>query len=120
MITLNNHLHYNVGHDWRSIADDPGVAGKVSDKLERTSSTPAEALGAVITNLRLREKRGYEDVAHRVGCSAGYMNDMEHGKRNPSLKLLQAIADFHHIKLSRLFALAERKYERSQAKKRSN
>ncbi len=115
---MDNHLHYRGEHDCRSIPDDPDVAGKVSSRLKRECSTPAEALGAVITALRLQQKRGYEDVAHKVGCSAGYMNDMEHGKRNPTLKVLQAIADVHHIKLSKLFALAERKYERSQAKKK--
>jgi transcriptional regulator with XRE-family HTH domain len=94
------------------------MAGKVSSDLKRACSTPAEALGAVVTALRLKQKRGYQDVAHEVGCSPGYMNDMEHGKRNPTLKVLQAIADAHKIKLSRLLALAERKYERSQAGKK--
>lgn len=94
------------------------MAGKVTDKLQRESNTPAEALGAVITGLRLKEKRAYEDVAHEVGCSPGYMNDLEHGKRNPTLKVLQAIADAHRIKLSKLLALAERKYERRSTRRK--
>jgi transcriptional regulator with XRE-family HTH domain len=57
---------------------------------------------------------GYEDVAHKVGCSPSYMNGIEHGKQNPTLKFVQAIADVHDIKLSKLFALAEKKYERGR------
>ena len=40
------------------------------------------------------------------------MNEMEHGKRNPTLKVLQATADLHGLKLSRLIAMAERIHER--------
>jgi DNA-binding XRE family transcriptional regulator len=42
------------------------------------------------------------------------MNGIEHGKQNPTLKVIQAIADFHGIKLSKVFALAEKKYERGR------
>jgi len=42
------------------------------------------------------------------------MNGIEHGKQNPTLKVLQAIADVHHIKMSKLFAMTEKKYERSR------
>ncbi len=90
----------------------------VSPKLKRKSDTPSQALGAVMTELRTKRGLGYEEVAHRVGCNPEYMNGIEHGHHNPSLKVLQAIADVHHVKLSKLFALAERKYERSQAKKK--
>lgn len=101
------------------MADDPNVAGKVSDKLERECDTPERALGAVITRLRTRRGWGYEHVAHRVGCSPGYMNDIEHGKRNPTFRVLQAIADLHGLKLSRLLALGERKHERCFKKKKA-
>jgi transcriptional regulator with XRE-family HTH domain len=89
----------------------------VSAKLKRKSDTSAQALGAVMTDLRTKRGWGYEEVAHRVGCNAEYLNGIEHGHHNPSLKLLQAIADVHHVKLSKLFALAERKYERNRAGK---
>jgi hypothetical protein len=32
-------------------------------------------------------------------------------KQNPTLKFIQAIPDVHGIKMSKLFALAQRKYE---------
>jgi transcriptional regulator with XRE-family HTH domain len=93
--------------------------GRPISPLKRKSDTTEEALGAVITELRVKRKWSYQDVAHKVGCNDAHMNEIEHGKQNPTLKTLQAIADVHHIKLSKLFALAERKYERSQAKKRA-
>jgi transcriptional regulator with XRE-family HTH domain len=88
------------------------VGRPVSSKLARKADTTDEALGAVITELRVKKGWGYEDVAHKVGCSPSYMNGIEHGKHNPTLKILQAIADVHHIKMSRLFALAESKHSR--------
>jgi transcriptional regulator with XRE-family HTH domain len=90
------------------------VGRPVSGKLARKADTTGEALGAVITELRVKKGLGYEDVAHKVGCSPSYMNGIEHGKHNPTLKVLQAIADIHDIKMSRLFALAEKKYSRRQ------
>jgi len=82
--------------------------------LARKTDTTSEALGAVITQLRVKKGWGYQDVAHKVGCSPSYMNGIEHGKQNPTIKIIQAIADVHNIKMSKLFALAEKKYERSR------
>ena len=86
--------------------------GRPVKHLKRKTDTREAAFGAVITELRVKKGWGYEDVAHKVGCNPGYMSDIERGKQNPSFKLLQAIADVHHVKLSKLFLLAERKYER--------
>jgi transcriptional regulator with XRE-family HTH domain len=90
------------------------VGRPVSGKLARKTDTTGQALGAVITELRVKKGWGYQDVAHKVGCSPSYMNGIEHGKQNPTLKVVQAIADVHDIKLSKLFALAEKKYERGR------
>lgn len=88
------------------------MARPVSGKLARKTDTTGAALGAVITALRVKRGWGYEYVAHRVGCSSSYMNGIEHGKQNPTLKVLQAIADVHGIKMSKLFLLAENKHRR--------
>jgi transcriptional regulator with XRE-family HTH domain len=82
--------------------------------LKRKTDTREQALGAVITELRVKRKLSYQDVSEKVGCNDSHMNAIEHGKQNPTLKLLQAIADFHKIKLSRLISLAESKYARRQ------
>ena len=86
----------------------------VSGKLARKTDTTGEALGAVITELRVKQGWGYEYVAHKVGCSPSYMNGIEHGNQNPTLKVIQAIADVHHIKMSKLFAMAEKKHEQGR------
>jgi transcriptional regulator with XRE-family HTH domain len=84
--------------------------GRAVLPLKRKANTPLEALGAVITELRVKKGMSYQDVSERVGCDDSYLNKVEHGRKNPTVKLLQAIADFHKIKLSRLISLAERKY----------
>ena len=88
--------------------------GRPVAPLKRKTDTREAALGAVITELRVKKGWGYEEVAHKVGCNPGYMSDIERGKQNPTIKLVQATADVHSIKLSKLFALAEKKYEKNR------
>ncbi len=92
------------------MADDASVARPVSSNLKRKCDTPEQALGAVITDLRTKRGWGYAYVSRKVGCDASHMNGIEHGKHNPSLKLLLAIADLHGVKLSQIFARAEKKH----------
>jgi transcriptional regulator with XRE-family HTH domain len=82
--------------------------------LKRKAETREQAIGAVITELRVKKGLTGQDVAEKVGCNDGHMYEIEAGKQNPTYKVLQAIADLHGIKLSKLFALAERKYERGR------
>ncbi len=99
------------------MADDPGVAGKVPKKLKRKCDNRKEALGAVITELRLQKRLSYHDVCSEIDCAPSYMNGIEHGRQNPALEILQAIADFHKVKLSLIIARAERKHENCPKKK---
>jgi transcriptional regulator with XRE-family HTH domain len=92
--------------------------GRPISPLQRKTNTPEEALGAVITDLRIKRKLSYQEVAAIAGCSDSHMNKIEHGTENPTLKTLRSIADFHRIKLSKMFSLAERKHDRSQAAKK--
>ena len=92
------------------------MPGRVPKRLKRSCDTPAKALGAVITELRLAKGWSYHKVAADVSCDASYMNAIEHGRHNPTFALLKAIADVHKTKLSLIFARAERLYE--NAKKR--
>jgi ribosome-binding protein aMBF1 (putative translation factor) len=88
--------------------------GRPVAPLKRKTDTREAALGAVITELRVKKGLGYEVVAHKVGCNPSYMSDIERGKQNPTIKVVQAIADVHDIKLSKMFAMAEKKYERGR------
>ena len=94
------------------------MAGKVPKNLKRECDTPERAFGAVITELRLKRGWGYQYVANEVGCAPGYMNEIEHGKHNLTFEILRAIADVHEMKLSRLFAFAERKHGSCPKKKK--
>jgi len=79
--------------------------------LKRKTDTREAAFGAVITELRVKKGLGYEEIAHKVGCNPGYMSDIERGRKNPSMKIIQAIAGVHQITMSKLFAMAVKKYE---------
>jgi transcriptional regulator with XRE-family HTH domain len=93
------------------------VAGKVPKELNRNYRTPSEALGAVITGLRLEKGWSDHKVSSDVDCDPAYMNAIEHGTRNPTFGLLQAIADVHKVKLSQLIAHAERRHQNCRKKK---
>jgi transcriptional regulator with XRE-family HTH domain len=85
--------------------------------VKRKAETREQAIGAVITELRLKKGLTGLDVAEKVGVNESHMNEIENGKQNPTLKLLQAIADFHRVRLSQVILLAEGKYQRRQRKK---
>ncbi len=79
---------------------------------KRKADTREQALGAVITELRVKKGLTGQDVAEKVGCNDAHMNEIENGKQNPTFRVLQAIADFHKIPLWRLIQAADRKYQR--------
>jgi transcriptional regulator with XRE-family HTH domain len=85
---------------------------------KRQATTRSASIGAVVTELRLKKGASYQDVADKVGTSDRYMHDVETGKANPTIGVLQAVADFHGMKLSRLIAMAEAKYARRKRLKR--
>ena len=71
----------------------------------------------MITELRIPHEWSYQHVARLVGCDESHMLRIEHGTENPTLTLMQAIADLHKLKLSQLIARAERKHENCLKKK---
>jgi len=93
------------------------MSGKVRGDLERKCDTFEQALGFVITELRVKPGWGYERVARQVGCDPAYMKGIECGRRDPTVDLLWAIAHLHGLTLSRLFLLGERKYKRDGKEK---
>lgn len=81
---------------------------------KRKTDTREQALGAVITELRLKKGLSGQVVAEKVGVNESHMNEIENGKQNPTYKVLQAIADLHKIRLSKLFWMAEEKYRKGK------
>jgi len=46
-------------------------------------------------------------MSKRLGISASYLSEIENGKKQPSVELLQKYADIYGIKLSSLILLSE-------------
>lgn len=81
---------------------------------KRKADTREQALGTVITELRLKKGLSGQVVAEKVGVNESHMNEIENGKQNPTYKVLQAIADVHKIRLSKLIWMAEEKYRKGK------
>jgi transcriptional regulator with XRE-family HTH domain len=90
------------------------VAGKVSNKIKRETKTLAQAIGAVVTRLRLEKKWSQVDLAIKSGYTSGWVSKMERGKTNPKLELIVALADTFDLKLSQFFARVERAQQKKQ------
>lgn len=70
--------------------------------------TTQEKVGKAI--IKLRKERGFsqETFAYESGIDRRYMSDIENGKRNISLDILERIAAQLKMPISALFAEAER------------
>jgi transcriptional regulator with XRE-family HTH domain len=82
----------------------------ITPDLKRQSKTYRQALGAVVTKLRTGKNLSQRVFAAKTGYSVGYMNQIESGKRNLSLEMIQALAEVFGLRASQLLAKAERKH----------
>ena len=62
-----------------------------------------EQLGMRIKYLRKRLKWSQEDLALNSDINKNYISDLENGRRNPSLDILERIAIAFNISLEELF-----------------
>jgi transcriptional regulator with XRE-family HTH domain len=62
-----------------------------------------KSLGIRIRSLRVEHRMTQEDLADAAGLHVTYLSMIEHGKRNPSLQVLQGIAKALRSTLSSLF-----------------
>lgn len=60
-------------------------------------------LGMRIRYLRKNKKWSIEDLALEAGINKNYLSDLERGKRNPTLNILEKIALSLDISLEELF-----------------
>lgn len=60
-------------------------------------------LGMRIRYLRNLRKWSQEDLALEANVNRNYICDLENGRRNPSLEILERISDAFGISLSELF-----------------
>lgn len=98
-------------------ADDAVVAGKVSKKLgyKRKAETLKQAIGAVVTQLRVERDWSQAELSVRSGYGRPWISQLENGKVNPRLELIIAFADTFKLTLSQFFARAERKHLKRKA-----
>ena len=60
-------------------------------------------LGLRIKYLRGLKKWSQEDLALEAGLNTKYLSDIERGTRNPTIKILEKLADALEVSLSELF-----------------
>jgi transcriptional regulator with XRE-family HTH domain len=70
--------------------------------------TIQEKLGKAIVNLRKERGLSQEIFAYDAGIDRRYMSDIENGKRNISLDIIERISQKLGLKISEWFAIAER------------
>lgn len=51
-----------------------------------------KALGENIRKIRLQKEMTQEELAHRADLDYSYINQIENGKRNPSMEAINSIA----------------------------
>lgn len=66
-----------------------------------------EKLGKAIVLLRKEKGLSQESFAYDAGIDRRYMSDIENGKRNISLDIIERISQKLGLKISELFAIAE-------------
>lgn len=62
-----------------------------------------EQLGMRIKYLRNQRKWSQEDLSLEANVNKNYISDLENGRRNPSLDILERISDALSITLEELF-----------------
>lgn len=70
-------------------------------------TTLQETLGKAIVQLRKERNMSQEAFAFDAGIDRRYMSDIENGKRNISLDILERVSQQFGLKLSELFAIVE-------------
>jgi transcriptional regulator with XRE-family HTH domain len=66
-------------------------------------ANPSTVVGRRVRELRLALRLSQEGLAERAGIHVTYLSSLENGKRNPTLKVLAALAEGLQIPLFDLF-----------------
>lgn len=99
------------------MVDDSGVARPISAKLKRQTRTLAGALGAALTELRVKKQWSQGKLAQKSGYDPSSISRIERGKANPTMALVIVMADTFGLRPSQLLARAERRYLKAQRPK---
>jgi transcriptional regulator with XRE-family HTH domain len=83
-------------------------------KLHQTTQLPPTwrtAISALIKELRVRQGWTQEELGHRSGYDPVYINMLERGRRNPSIRALVDLCQAFGIRPSTFIAEVERRLE---------
>jgi transcriptional regulator with XRE-family HTH domain len=82
----------------------PTERGRDDPAATQPSSTQ---IGSALRRLRVERELTIEELAKASGLHWTYVSGIERGRRNPTLKVLTAVADALDIRTSKLIQLAE-------------
>lgn len=71
-----------------------------------------------LKTIRQYHRLSQSDLAKKLNISRSYLNEIEHGHKEPSLKLLKKYADFFKVPLSSLMIFADQGSDRNFKKAR--
>ena len=75
-------------------------------KIDSTMSL-RKNLGITLKRLRLKKGVSQENVALETGIGRRYMSDIENGRRNVSLEIVEKLAAFFEMKTSEFIKIIE-------------
>lgn len=73
-------------------------------------------IGTAFRQLRERAEISQEELAFRAGLDRTYVSGIERGRRNPSVRSMQRIAEQLDVSLDRVFVLARQLAEKGRKK----
>jgi transcriptional regulator with XRE-family HTH domain len=85
------------------------VAKKVGAEKKRESGNLKEALGAVLTELRTKKGWSIRELSHRTSYVPNTIQNVEMGRKSPTLDTLEVFARAYSMKASALLRAAERR-----------
>ena len=74
-------------------------------------------LGEALRLIRVFHDMKQQELAYRIGLSKSYVSELESGKRNPSMKVIQQYADAFGIPVSSILLFSENLKDSSNAKR---
>ena len=85
----------------------------------RRTDTIERALGAVVTELRIRRRVSQAALADKLGYSVSYISKLERGEMNPTLRTLLDISDALGAEPDAIIRTMKHRFERAKASGRA-
>lgn len=85
------------------------MAKPIGADKKRSTANLLLALGAELTDRRIRQGWSQQQIADMLGYDISYIGQLERGEKSPTFRTLMSFADAFEIKVSQLVAAAEKK-----------